>query len=86
MPLSVGYKQNFDTIRRAFAAGDVALMECRLRATGEAVAVVCAANRHEDGSVEFVPMAMMFQDNPYEMLDPPAPDGRFQTQEDTNDP
>lgn len=86
MPLSTGYKQNFDTLRQAFAAGDVALMECRLRATDEAVAVICAANRHDDGSVQFLPFAMMFQNNPYTMLDPPNPDGGFHSQEESHEP
>ena len=83
MPLSAGYKQNFDTLQQAFAAGDVALMECQLAATGEPVAVICAANRHDDDSVAFAPFAMMFQGNPYEMLNPPDPGGGFQSQEET---
>jgi len=45
MPLTLGQKKNFETLRRAMLAGDAALVECPLAATGEAVAVVCAANR-----------------------------------------
>ena len=82
MPLSAGHKQNFDTLRQAFSAGDVALMECQLAATGEPVAVICAANRLPDGDVEFAPFAMMFQDNPYEMVHPPNPNGGFYSQEE----
>jgi hypothetical protein len=82
MLLSAGHKQNFDTLRQAFAAGDVALMECQLVATGEPVAVICAANRQADGGIEFAPFAMMFQDNPYEMLNPPNSGGGFHTQEE----
>ena len=85
MPLSTGYKQNFDMLQKAFAAGDVALMECQLAATGEPVAVICAANRQVDGDVEFAPFAMMFQGNPYEMLNPPNPGGGFQSQEETHE-
>ncbi len=51
---------NFETLQQAFLNGDAALMECQLSATGEPVAVVCAANRHDDGSVEFAPFAMLF--------------------------
>jgi hypothetical protein len=51
-------------------------------ATGEPVAVVCAANRQEDGSVEFAPFAMLFPGNPYEMLNPPQPEGGFYSQGD----
>ena len=55
MPLSVGDKQNFDTLRRAMLAGDAALLECQSVATGSPVAVVCAANRLADDGAEFVP-------------------------------
>jgi hypothetical protein len=82
MALSSGYKANFDTLQQAFQNGDVALMECQLASTGEPVAVVCAASRHEDGSVEFAPFAMLFPGNPYEMLNPPKPEGGFYSQGD----
>jgi hypothetical protein len=77
MAIAVGHKQNFDTLADAFAVGDVALMECQLAATGETVAVICAANRLPDGGVEFVPFAMLFNDNPYTLVSPPNPDGGF---------
>jgi hypothetical protein len=80
MALSPGDRTNFDTLRQAFLNGDAALMECRMAATGEAVAVVCAANRKEDGSVESAPFAVMFPGNPYEMLNPPKPEGGFYRQ------
>ena len=82
MSLSEGYKQNFNTLHRAFRARDAALMECQLAATGETVAVLCAANRYADESVEFVPFAMLFPGNPYETVNPPNPDGGFFSQED----
>ena len=80
MALRPGDRMNFDTIRQAFLNGDAALMECQLAATGEQVAVVCAANRQGDGSVEFAPFALLFDGNPYEMLNPPNPEGGFFTQ------
>ena len=40
MALAKGHRQNFDTLRRAMFAGDAALMECQLVATGEPVAVI----------------------------------------------
>jgi hypothetical protein len=49
MPLSDGHRQNFDMLRRAMLAGDAALMECQLVASGEPVAVICAANRLPEG-------------------------------------
>ncbi len=77
MPLQRGHKTNFDTLQRAFRSGDAALMECQLAATGENVAVICAANREGDGEVEFTPFAMLFNENPYDLLNPPNPDGGF---------
>jgi hypothetical protein len=82
MPISPAQKQNFNTLRRAFRSGDAALMECQLAATGEAVAVVCAANRQPDKSVEFLPFAMFFPDDPYRLINPPNPDGGFFNQEE----
>ena len=80
MSLSAGYKQNFETLRRAIVAGDAALMECQLAATGEVVAVVCAANRLSDGGAEFVPLATLFSGDPYTTVNPPNPNGGFYTQ------
>ena len=64
MPLALGHKWNFETLQTAFLASDAALMECELAATGEPVAVICAANRKPDGTIEFIPFARMFADNP----------------------
>jgi len=82
MPLPKGHKRNFNTLADAFTAGRVALMECQLAATGETVAVICAANGLPDDGVEFVPFAMLFNDNPYKLINPPKPEGGFQSQEE----
>jgi hypothetical protein len=84
MPLSVGDKQNFDTLHRAIVAGDAALLECQSVATGSPVAVICAANRLAGDGAEFVPLAMLFNDNPYRAVNPPDPDGGFYTQEEVH--
>ena len=84
MPLSLGDKQNFDTLRRAMLAGDAALLECQLVTTGSPVAVICAANRLAGDGAEFVPLAMLFSDNPYRAVNPPNPDGGFFTQEEVH--
>ena len=81
MSLPIGHRRNFDTLRDAFLTGDAALMECQLTATGEAVAVLCATNRLADGGTEFVPFAMLFNGNPYEIVNPPNPAGGFSTPE-----
>jgi hypothetical protein len=82
MALPIGHRKNFDSLRQAFLAGDAALMECQLTATGETVAVLCAANHLPDGGVEFVPFGMLFNSNPYETVNPPKPDGGFCTQQE----
>lgn len=82
MAIATGHKQNFETLQEAFNNGDVALMECQLVATGEPVAVICAANRSSDGGVEFVPFATLFDGNPYEAVNPPNPDGGFFSQDE----
>ena len=82
MAIATGHKSNFTTLQQAFDNGDVALMECQLTTTGEEVAVICAANRFPDGSVEFAPFAMLFNGNPYEILNPPNAEGGFHTQDE----
>jgi hypothetical protein len=69
--LSPGAKINLMTIIQAAKADHLALMECRDKITGEIVAVVCAVNE-VDGEFEMVPMARLFDRNPYEVLEPPA--------------
>ena len=70
------HSRNFETLREAFLNRDAALLECQLKTTGELVAVVVAVNRDAD-EFAFVPIAMMFNGNPYECLNPPNPDGGF---------
>lgn len=77
MPLAEGHKQNFETLRQAILAGDAALLECQLVATGEPVAVICAANHQPNGGAEFVPFATLFSDDPYALVNPPNPTGGF---------
>jgi hypothetical protein len=70
------HSRNFETLKAAFLNRDAALLECQLKATGELVAVVVAVNRDTD-EFAFVPIAMMFNGNPYECLNPPKPEGGF---------
>lgn len=69
--IAAGYKHNFETLQRAFEAGDIALLECTERATGKPAVVLVAVNREADGGAEFVPLARLFDGNPYDQLDPP---------------
>ena len=61
---------NFETLKAAFANGDVVLMECTDSETGEYRAVICAAEYHKDGAIEFTPFAILPHENPYDMLNP----------------
>ena len=74
MPIGNSYVHNFETLKRAFRHGTVALLDCQDRRTGNPVVVVAAVSPHGDGTVEMVPLARMFDGNPYEELDPPNPD------------
>ena len=85
MPLSPGDKANFETLQTAALHRDLALMECQLVSTGEAVAVICAVNRELDQSFTFVPLAQLFIGDPYSLLNPPHPDQPgFAPQEDVS--
>lgn len=62
-----GYKPNFETLKRAAQAGDLALMHCKNKETGKDVAVVVAV--HEaSGEYVMTPLAKLFDGNPYEEL------------------
>lgn len=71
MALASGDMANFGTLQRASSHGDLALLECQDKATGEYRAVVVVVQRGTDGSVEFLPVAKMFSGNPYEEILPP---------------
>ncbi|MDB5337366.1 MAG: hypothetical protein JWN70_2985 [Planctomycetaceae bacterium] len=74
MPLSVGDKVNFETLREAMFNGDVEHLECQLMSTGESAAVNCAVNREPDQHFAFVPPAQLVGGDPYTLLNPPLPD------------
>jgi len=74
MALTTSHKANFKTILRAFANGQVALMECTNKGTGEQVAVICAVSHvREDFAV--VPLAQLFNGSPCDVLEPPQQGG-----------
>jgi len=71
MPISKGYKQNFSILRDAAKCNDLALVECTDKATGNKVYVVCAVN-YDGVEYEMVPIAKMFDGNPYDEVEPPS--------------
>ena len=72
MPLPKGHRVNFQTLSRAFENDSVCLMECTDKATNKPVHVICAVQPAGQGStIEIVPLAKMFDGNPYDEVNPP---------------
>lgn len=69
MALKQADRANFGTLMKAFENGDIALMEARDRETGEYRAVICAVEGVGD-DIEFIPLAAMTWDNPYDLWEP----------------
>lgn len=63
---------NFDTLLRAAADGNLALMECLDAATREPRYVLCAVGR-SDGEFVFTPFGHLADVNPYDAYLPPDP-------------
>ena len=70
MAIPKGHKNNFETLKKAAVNGDLALMECTDKNTGKKVNVICAV-QWENEEYNFIPLAKMFNGNPYEELLPP---------------
>lgn len=69
--LTKGQIANFDTLKRAVDASDLALVSCR-RKDGTPVAALCAMQRNEDGTISPIPLALQFAGNPFEELEDPT--------------
>lgn len=65
------HKTNFETLKRAFKNGDVALRECTDTLTGKPIVVICAINVVK-AEYEYIPAAKMFDNNPFEELTLPT--------------
>lgn len=72
MAIPRGHKSNFNALLRAAKNGDLALLECYDAKTNTPVFTICMANRGADRSITFVPVAKMFDGNPYDELMPPT--------------
>lgn len=66
------FRDNFNTLNRAFTDGAACLLECQEMHTGKPVYVICAVNRSGGSDYELVPVARLIDDNPYELLVPPG--------------
>lgn len=70
MAIAEGYKANFKTLVAAIKNNDVCIVECKDATTGHPVIAVCAVTRTED-EYEMMPLAKLFDGNPYNELIPP---------------
>jgi Family of unknown function (DUF6117) len=69
--LAPGHVANFKPLLKAARNEDLALIQCTDSATGDPVATICMVNQDAEGNVDFVPIAKLFNTNPYEELLPP---------------
>jgi hypothetical protein len=63
-------RAKFNTLLRAAAAGDLALVECADAVTGEPRYVLCAVGR-DDGNYVMTPFGHLAPSNPFEAYLPP---------------
>ncbi|MFM1990253.1 MAG: hypothetical protein RJA99_3210 [Pseudomonadota bacterium] len=70
--LAPGHVANFKAMLRAALNKDLALIQCTDAKTGEPVPTICMVNKDAEGNVEFMPVARMFNTNPYQELLPPS--------------
>lgn len=66
------FRRNFETLLRAAAEGNLALMECTDAATGVPRYVICAVGR-DGGEFVMTPFGHLHDGNPYEAYVPPDP-------------
>lgn len=69
-PIPEGHRTNFETMRRAYGAGDLAIMTARRITgplTGTQVTLLCCMSHAPGGEMEIVPVAELVDGNPYEM-------------------
>lgn len=68
-----GHRKNFQTLRRAWKDGAVALVSAvRADAACQPVALICAMQRNPDRTITPVPFAEMVNGNPFELYHDPT--------------
>ncbi|GGN59165.1 hypothetical protein GCM10011349_39390 [Novosphingobium indicum] len=72
MAIPEPYRRNFETLLRAAADGNLALMECRDALTGVPRYVVTAVGRDGDDFV-ITPFGHLQEGNPFDAYIPPDP-------------
>lgn len=79
MAIPDAYRRNFETLRRAAEAGDLALMECADATTGEPRYVLFAVERTDNGDYLMTPFGHLHDGNPFDAYVPPTSGPTFQT-------
>lgn len=70
--LAKGHKANFETLSRAFANQDIALVSAIRKADQQPVALICAMQRNDDKTITTIPLAEMVNGNPFELYEDPT--------------
>jgi len=70
--LRKGDRMNFETLRRAFVNGDLALVSAIRKADRKPVALVCAMQTNEDETITPMPLAVMIEGNPFDRFEDPT--------------
>jgi hypothetical protein len=65
-------RTNFETLKRAHRAGNLALVSAIRRADQAPVALVCAMQRNDDDTITPIPFAVMVEGNPFELFEDPT--------------
>jgi len=65
------HKDNFDTLQRAMRDGNLALLSAIRKEDQKPVALVCAISTNTDKTFTPVPLAVMIEDNPFELFEDP---------------
>lgn len=74
MAIPDAYRTNFNTLLRAAADGNLALLECTDAASGEPRYVLCAVG-FDRGSYCMTPFGHLADGNPFELYRPPSDPG-----------
>jgi hypothetical protein len=67
-----GDRANFQTLLRAADDGALALVSAIRKAVKQPVALACAMQQNDDGTITPVPFAVMVEGNPFELFEDPT--------------
>lgn len=70
--LEIHQSANFNTMLRAADAGDLALVSAVRKSNQEPVALICAMQQNEDGTITPMPFAELISGNPFETYEDPT--------------